>query len=213
MTRLHLQIALDSGTLEDAVRITRLTLPYADSIEVGTPLLLREGIAAIHKVREARTDASKPLFADTKIFDEGHTIAHLCFEAGADAISVVDGASTITLEAVWHVAQTLKRQVWVDLIYHSNPILRARTLLPYVDGFVIHRPAHGFPPLLLEGLLALDRPVRMAGGLTLEFLQREVQKPRSDITAQDGIIVGRAITQAEDVEATAKAFAALCHAV
>lgn len=211
MMRLQLQVAFDSGTLGDALRLVHEVLPYADSIEVGTPLLLREGITSVHKVREAMGDTPKPLFADTKIFDEGRTIAQLCFEAGADAISVVDGASTTTLWEVWQVAQQARRQVWVDLIYHSNPVLRARSLLPYVNGFVIHRPVHGFPPPLMEGLLMLDRPIRLAGGVTLDFVRRERARQKSDIVSHEGIIVGRAITGAEDPEAAARAFASLCH--
>lgn len=211
MTRLHLQLALDLGTLNQSVQLVQLALPYVDSIEVGTPLLMREGIAALKAIHPHLAGSTVALFADSKISDEGVAIAQLCFEAGADSISVVDGASTNTLKAVRAVADEWGKQVWVDLMYHSNPILRARTLSPYADGFVVHRPQTGFPPLLIEGLLIIDRPIRIAGGLTLEIAQREIAaRHTSGITLHEGIVVGRAITQSEDVTATLQKFAQLC---
>jgi 3-keto-L-gulonate-6-phosphate decarboxylase len=211
MTRLHLQLALDLGTLDQSVHLVQMALPYVNSIEIGTPLLIREGIVALEAIHPHLDGTEVALFVDSKISDEGIAIARLCFDAGADAISVVDGASTNTLRAVRAVADEMGKQVWVDLMYHSNPILRARTLSPYADGFVVHRPQTGFPPLLIEGLLIIDRPIRIAGGLTLEIARREIAARQSSaITVHEGIVVGRAITQSDNVEAALQAFAELC---
>lgn len=211
MTHLHLQLALDMGTLDQSVELVSVARPYVDSVEVGTPLLMREGITALKILHPHVAQSGIGLFADSKISDEGVAIARLCFDAGADAISVVDGASTNTLRAVRAVADALGKEVWVDLMYHSNPILRARTLSPYADGFVVHRPQTGFPPLLIEGLMIIDRPIRIAGGLTLDIARREIEVRRTPPSnPHEGIVVGRAITQAEDVVAALQAFAALC---
>ncbi len=211
MTRLHLQFALDLGTLPESVQMVQMALPYVDSIEIGTPLLIREGIAALKTIRPYMDGTGVLLFADSKISDEGVAIARLCFDAGADVISVVDGASTNTLRTVRAVADDLGKQVWVDLMYHSNPILRARTLAPYADGFVVHRPHTGFPPLLVQGLLIIDRPIRIAGGLTLDIARREILSRHATLSVSlEGIVVGRAITQSENIEAALQAFAALC---
>jgi 3-keto-L-gulonate-6-phosphate decarboxylase len=139
--------------MNEAARMADRAAPYVDTVEVGTPLLIREGIAALSAIRPVLDETTVTLFADSKISDEGVAIARLCYEAGADALSVVDGASTKTLRAVRAIADEMGKQVWVDLMYHSNPILRARTLAPYADGFIVHRPHTGFPPLLVEGLL------------------------------------------------------------
>lgn len=211
MTQLHLQLALDFGSVAEIVRLTEMALPYVNTIEIGTPLLIREGISVLAAVREVLNGTQVSLFADSKISDEGAAIATLCFEAGADALSVVDGASTNTLRQVWRVAESHERQVWVDLMYHSNPIVRARTIIPYVHGYVVHRPQTGFPPLLVEGLLGIDRPLRLAGGLTLDLARREMATRRAAKgIPHEGIVVGRAITQAKDVKAALEAFAALC---
>lgn len=216
MSRLHLQLALDLLPLDEAVAIARRAIPYVNTIEVGTPLLIREGVAAIRRLRAELSDVPQiALMADTKISDEGAEIGRLCFEAGADGLTVVDGASTATLQAVYEVANAQGKQVWVDLLYHSNPIIRAHAIAPYVDGFLFHRPPSGFPPLLVDGLLALDRPIRLAGGMDLDLAHRARRiwteaASRETMLPQEGFVIGRAITQAEDVEAALRAFADLC---
>lgn len=217
--RLHLQLALDHCTLEEAVAFAAQAAPFVDTIEVGTPLLVREGVAAVRLFDQQRQGkAAHALFADTKISDEGPAIARLCFQAGADAVSVVDGASTATVRGVRSVADSFGGQVWVDLLNDSNPIIRARALAPLVDGFIIHRPESGLPRLLIEGLLAVDRPMRLAGGVTLERAQRALQlhyaapwRRHNSMGAMEGIVIGRAITEADDTEAALRAFARLCH--
>lgn len=218
MNRLHLQLALDHCTLEMAEALTRLAAPIVDTVEVGTPLLIREGVAALRLLHPLLAHHDCELFADTKISDEGESIAELCYEAGADAVSVVDGASTRTMHAVRAVADRFERELWVDLLYHSNPIVRARALAPFVDGFILHRPESGFPDQLVDGLLAVDRPIRLAGGLTIEEARRAASfqrqnggAHRAQMEPAEGMIVGRAITHATDVEEALAAFAAICH--
>lgn len=216
-TRLHLQLALDHCTLPEAMALAERAAPVVDSVELGTPFLIREGVAALRQIKPLLDGHPCALFADTKISDEGALIAQICLDAGADALSVVDGASTRTLQEVRAVVTEFGRQLWVDLLYHSNPIIRARALGPFVDGFIVHRPRTGFPPLLVEGLMTVDRPIRLAGGLSLEEarraveFQRRIGSTRASMAPMEGLIVGRAITQAPDVEAALLAFAQLCH--
>jgi 3-dehydro-L-gulonate-6-phosphate decarboxylase len=211
MNRLHLQLALDRCTLPDACRMAALAAPQVDTIEVGTPLLMREGRQAISEIKAHIGEHPCSLFADTKISDEGASIARLCFEAGADAVSVVDGSSTENLQAVRAVADEFGKQVWVDLFNHSNPVVRARALTPYVDGFILHRTDRDLPFLLLEGLLAIDCPFRLAGGLTVESAARAAESQRATMFPLEGVIVGRAITDADDFQAALAAFVAICH--
>lgn len=216
MTQLHLQLAFDRGSLEGVCAMARRAAPHVDTIEVGTPLLMREGVAALRQMRDAIDGTPAALFADTKISDEGIDIAHTCFEAGADALSVVDGASFETLYAVRAIADEVGRQVWVDLLNHSNPIVRARALAPFVDGFILHRMSSGLPPMLVAAMLSLRAPVRLAGGLTPSYARRAVavQLAAGDrhkrMAPMEGIIVGRAITEAEDFDGALATFVAIC---
>jgi 3-keto-L-gulonate-6-phosphate decarboxylase len=217
MNRLHLQLAFDHNTLDEAAEMAIVAAPLADTLEIGTPLLIREGVAALTRLRQAVQGTECHLFADTKISDEGEAISRICFEAGADAVSVVDGASRATLRIIRDVADQYGREVWVDMMNDTNPIIRARALAPFVDGFVMHRPEAGIPRPLISGLLALDRPIRLAGGLTLDTAREAVQFQRSTgslraaMAPTEGIIVGRAITEAANFEETLRAFAYLCH--
>ena len=66
---MKLQIALDFLELEDALRIAREVIDYIDIVEIGTPLILREGLKA---VREAKKNfPQKIILADLKIADAG----------------------------------------------------------------------------------------------------------------------------------------------
>jgi 3-keto-L-gulonate-6-phosphate decarboxylase len=216
MKQLHLQLALDHCTLEEGRQLAALAAPLVDTVEVGTPFLIRAGVEAIAEVKQAIGDRPTRVFADTKISDEGENIARLCFDAGASAVSVVDGASTRNLREVHAVAREYGMQVWVDLLSHTNPIIRARAISPFVDGFILHRPRHGLPPLLVEGLLAIDHPIRLAGGIDLELARwaassRQQQAEEDEFMGRmEGIIVGRAITAAGDVEAALQEFSRLC---
>lgn len=54
----------------------------ADILEVGTPLLLGEGIHAILALRKKYPDV--PIVADVKIMDAGYAETIMCANAGAD---------------------------------------------------------------------------------------------------------------------------------
>ena len=73
---LRLQVALD-GDLEGSRSILQKIRPYIDIAEVGTPLIFREGLRAIHVLHEAFPDLS--VLADLKIVDAGKHEATLAF--------------------------------------------------------------------------------------------------------------------------------------
>jgi len=81
---LKLQVALD-GDLESSLSILRVIRPYIDIAEIGTPLIFREGLRAIHVLHKAFPDLS--VLADLKIMDAGEHEATLAFEAGCDLVS------------------------------------------------------------------------------------------------------------------------------
>lgn len=206
MTYLKLQLALDMDSADEAEALARRALPWVDAIEVGTPLLMRCGTEIVARLRALIPPDGPTLLADTKISDEGGRIASICFEQGADGVSVVDGASTATLREVRDLATTMGGEVWIDLLHHNNPIIRARAFMPYADGFILYQTPSGLPPLLVEGLLSIDRPFRLAGGVDLPMIER-LRQPQDDPLVLEGVIVGRAITQADDTDAALRAFA------
>ena len=112
--RMKLQLSLDFGRLDDAISILTDTHPYVDIIELGTPLLFREGLSALTTIKERYLEID--VLADLKIIDGGCYESGLAFEAGADFVTVLGAASDRTIEAAIETAEKFKKKIVVDLI-------------------------------------------------------------------------------------------------
>jgi len=109
----RLQIALDTETLPAALAPLQAAKDYIDVIEVGTVLCLSEGMHAVRAIKAAFPD--KPVLADIRIVEAGSLLSKLAFNAGADWVSCVAGASMTTIAQVCEVAKVMRRQVQVEL--------------------------------------------------------------------------------------------------
>jgi len=109
----RLQVALDTYDLPSALGPLQQAAPYVDVIECGTILVLCEGFASVRAVKALFPD--KPVLADVRIAEAGSKIARLAFQAGADLVSCVAGASLTTIEQVCRVAEDLGGEVQVEL--------------------------------------------------------------------------------------------------
>ncbi|MBM6980304.1 MAG: orotidine 5'-phosphate decarboxylase [Actinomyces succiniciruminis] len=109
----RLQIALDTLDQPSALGPLQQAAPYVDVIECGTILILCEGYHAVRNIRALFPD--KQILADVRIAEAGAKIARLAFEAGADLVSCVAGASMTTIEQVCKVAAEFDGEVQVEL--------------------------------------------------------------------------------------------------
>jgi 3-hexulose-6-phosphate synthase len=190
-------VALDIGPSERLLEIARQVAPYADWLEVGTPWIISEGLAAVQSVRAAFPD--KFLVADLKIVDAGRHEAHEAFAAGADLVTVLGVASDATIHQALDVAAEWKRSVMVDLLRVAAPVARARHLVALGVPFVgVHTGSDdaraGADPLkTLDGVSrAVDVPLVVAGGIDSESAARVASyHPHT-------VVVGSAITAAVD---------------
>ena len=66
---MKLQVAMDVATLDEALTLSRQVADFVDIIELGTPLIKHEGIAAVSAIKAAHPD--KEVFADMKTADAG----------------------------------------------------------------------------------------------------------------------------------------------
>ncbi|MHA1166760.1 MAG: bifunctional 5,6,7,8-tetrahydromethanopterin hydro-lyase/3-hexulose-6-phosphate synthase, partial [Candidatus Hodarchaeales archaeon] len=94
----YLQVALDTGTIDSAVKTVE-ALPVSERIliEIGTPLLKHAGVeSCISKIRELRPNAY--VIADMKTMDVGRAEVIIAANATADAVvvSAVAGKEVIT---------------------------------------------------------------------------------------------------------------------
>jgi 3-hexulose-6-phosphate synthase len=121
-----LQLALDTISVDDAVRLLPSLLESVDIVEAGTPMVKREGIGAVTRLRAAAP--GKLIVADMKTMDAGGYEAELAFDAGADLMTVLACASDATIAAAVEVAQQRGKQVCADLIGVADKPGRAKQL-------------------------------------------------------------------------------------
>jgi 3-dehydro-L-gulonate-6-phosphate decarboxylase len=210
MNQPKLQLALDTFTLPAALATLQKTHEFIDVIECGTILCLSEGMHAVRAVKALFPD--KPVLADVRIAEAGSIISKMCFDAGADWVSVVSGAAPASAEVVLKEAKARDRDMQIELsdgwtwqqVEHWRDLgveqiitkrsrdAEARGELSWQerDFEVIHK------------LHAMGYKVSVAGSVTAEDLVKFAGVPVYIF------IVGRAIAGATDPAAAAKAFQA-----
>ena len=201
----QLQLALD-GDLAAALHILGAAHPFIDIVEVGTPLVIREGM---HAVRRLRADfPAIPLVADLKIMDAGEYEANIAFDAGADRVTVMALAGDATIRGAVKAAEARAARLMVDMMGYADPMPRARELARLgCDFFCLHtahelRSSQGAPAAQLarlrSALPAAD--LAIAGGIGLPALDQILPfDPQV-------IIIGSAITAASDPGRAAQRF-------
>lgn len=97
--RTHIMLALDVMEILDAKTILSAVATGIDAIKIGLPLALVEGCSVF---REIKNEIDLPILADIKIADVPHIarkVSRLCFESGADGITVHGFVGPSAIEA------------------------------------------------------------------------------------------------------------------
>ena len=206
---MRLQLAIDTLGLAEAEALVARVRELVDVVEVGTPLVLREGVGAVRRLHAAFPGLV--LLADLKIADGGHLEATLGLEAGARIVTVLAAAADATIREVVRAARERGGEVMVDLMGVEDLGRRARELEALGADYVCLHTAvdvqAGHADLAgatLEGLRRVKASLRtartaVAGGITLESC------PGVAALSPDVVVVGSAITGAEDPRAAAAA--------
>ncbi|MDR2975133.1 MAG: orotidine 5'-phosphate decarboxylase [Propionibacteriaceae bacterium] len=170
------QISLDLTNNAEALATAAIAVEAGvDWIEVGTPLVLAEGLHAVRALR--KEFPNHPIVVDLKTMDGGYLEAEMMGDAGADAVVVMAQAHEATIEAV--IAAGRK----YDLLVMGDDMVKADRVAACVEmerlgidmvvhhiGFD-HRNAHPGPsPLdeLAAIVAATTVPVQAVGGLSME---------------------------------------------
>lgn len=195
---MKLQVALDRVGIDQALQIVSEIHDVADIIEIGTPMILRDGMLPVRKVKAAFPQVT--LLADTKIIDAGELEAAEAFEAGADIITVLALAWDVTLQGVAATARRYGRQVMADLTCVTDPAGRSARLDELdIDYICVHtgvdEQQSGKTPL--DDLQRVMRVLRhsqaaVAGGISRDTI-RAVQLAGAEI-----VVVGGAVSKAPD---------------
>lgn len=224
---MQLQLAIDTLGLAEAEALVAQVHDLVDVVEVGTPLVIREGVGAVRRLHAAFPELA--ILADLKIADGGHLEATLGFEAGARVVTVLAVAADATIREVVRAARERAgeaasarepfegrahaafSEVMVDLLGVEDLARRAREVDALgVDYVCLHTAVDvqaGYADLAgatLEGLRRVKGALRnartaVAGGITLESCAGLVA------LQPDIVVVGSAIARAADPRAAAAA--------
>ena len=202
----RLQIALDTLDLPSALGPLQKAAPHVEVIECGTILVLCEGMSAVRAVRALFPD--KQVLADVRIAEAGSKIARLAFEAGADLVSCVAGASLTTIEQVCKVAAEFDGEVQVELADEWFDAERARAWRAAGVEHVIvkrsrDREAAGDLSWKAEDLDRVDELADMGFTVTVTGGVSARDLPAFAGRNVGIVIAGRAIVEADDPAAAA----------
>ncbi len=195
---MQLQLALDLIDSRKAKQLLEEIVDLVDIVEIGTPLLMKEGVKAVTEIKN--TCPALKVLADLKIVDAGDHEAKIGFDAGADIVSVLGAAHDITIRRALSQAHACNKEVMVDLIAVDDVQRRSRDLDGMGANYIcVHTAydlqAQGVNPLrelqLVQPVLRQARMV-VAGGIKPETLP-QIATYRPGI-----VIVGGFITSHPD---------------
>ncbi len=195
-----LQVALDLTDIEQAISIAeKAARGGAHWLEVGTPLIKKEGMRAVELLKRRFPD--RKIVADLKTMDTGALEVEMAARHGADVVSILGVADDKTIKDAVAVARRYGIRVMVDLIGVKDKVKRAKELEKMGVHYVlvhtgIDEQAQGKTPLedLAEVVKAVHIPVAVAGGLNLDTIPKVIELGATII------IVGGAITKSKNPE-------------
>lgn len=202
LQRRQLQIALDVPTTGEALRLAGEIYPHFDIAEIGTPLLIEQGLSAVEAVKDRFP--GRLVLADTKIVDAGYMEAGSAFRRGADIATVLAIADDRTVEGALSAARESGGRIMADMLYVPDLLERARRLEAMGVQIICLHTAHdrqglGVDPLgeLLALRASVGCSLAIAGGIGPENAARALA------LGADLLVVGSAIIRSETPSAVA----------
>lgn len=175
------QLSLDLTTLHDAVTTAEIALRAGvDWLEVGTPLIIAEGMHGVRELRSRHPDV--PLVADLKIMDGAYLEVEMMAKAGATMVVVMGQAHIESVELAVKAGHDFGLKVMGDNMAMPDPVDGARILEDLGCDYIVHHIGYDMRTVRrkqgLEAPTPLDRlqdivqavsiPVQAVGGLTIE---------------------------------------------
>ncbi|MET1014920.1 MAG: 3-hexulose-6-phosphate synthase [Paenisporosarcina sp.] len=200
---MKLQLALDLVNIPQALELIKEVEDHIDIVEIGTPVINKEGLKAVEAVKAAFPNLE--VLADVKIMDAaGYEVSNAA-AAGADIVTILAQAEDSSIKGAVEAAKKLGKKILVDMIAVKDVKTRAAELDKLgVDYICVHTgydlQAEGkdsFEDLRTIKNVVKNAKTAIAGGIKFETLP-EVIKAQPDL-----IIVGGGITSKEDKKAEA----------
>ena len=175
------QISLDLTNIPEAVSTAAVALEAGvDWLEVGTPLIISDGMGAVKALRARHPDV--PIVADLKTMDGGWLETELMAKAGATHVVVMGVAHQETIELVVQAGKDLGVKIMGDNMAMPDPVAGARMLEDMGCDYIIHHIGYDFRTLrskrgmrtpspldrLKDVVDAVGIPVQAVGGLRID---------------------------------------------
>jgi len=200
---MELQLALDLVNIPEAKKLVKELEAYIDIVEIGTPVIINEGLRAVKEIKEAFPNLK--VLADLKVMDAAGYEVMKASEAGADIITILGVAEDMTIKGAVEEAKKQQKKILVDMIGVKDIEGRAKELDAFgVDYICVHTGydlqavgKNSFEDLMTIKRVVKNAKVAVAGGIKLSTLP-EVIKAQPDL-----VIVGGGITGQEDKQAAA----------
>ncbi len=170
------QLSLDLQTLADALPTAEIAVKAGvDWLEVGTPLILGEGLHAVKALHDRYPD--HPIIADLKTMDAGYLEAEMMYKNGASFVVVMGQAHEHTIREAVRAGKEYGRYVMGDIMLCPDKIAMARKMEEMgVDVVIVHTGLDerhwekGKSPLddLKKVRSAVKIPLQAVGGLSID---------------------------------------------
>jgi 3-hexulose-6-phosphate synthase len=200
---MELQLALDLVNIPEAIELVKEVEEHIDVVEIGTPVVINEGLRAVKEVKEAFPNLK--VLADLKIMDAAGYEVMKASEAGADIITILGAAEDESIKGAVEEAKKQGKKILVDMIAVKDLEGRAKELDELgVDYICVHTGydlqavgQNSFEDLKTIKSVVKNAKTAIAGGIKLDTLP-EVVKAQPDL-----VIVGGGITSQDDKKAAA----------
>jgi 3-hexulose-6-phosphate synthase len=200
---MKLQLALDLVNIEEAKKVVSEVQEHIDIVEIGTPVVINEGLRAVKEIKEAFP--SLTVLADLKVMDAGGYEVMKASEAGAGIVTILGATDDATIKGAVEEGKKQGTKILVDMINVKDIEQRAKEVDELgVDYICVHTgyDLQAAGENSFEQLRKIKRVVKhaktaVAGGIKLETLP-EVISAKPDL-----VIVGGGITGQEDKKGVA----------
>lgn len=220
IARRHVALALDVGTLDEAVALANLVAPYVGTLKIGLELYLAEGRASVSALGSFGLD----LFLDLKLHDIPTTVERGARVVGGLGVRMVTvhtlggqemleaavagletGAASVGCAAPLAVGVTVLTS---DSDAPGEELARRAALAARAGcgAFVCAAPDLGITRAAAPGLVAVVPGTRPAGS-RLDDQRRSATPAEALAEGADLLVVGRPITRANDPAEAAYALA------
>lgn len=201
---MELQLAIDLLNKEEAAKLAKKVEEYVDIVEIGTPIVINEGLPSVQHLNENISNAK--VLADLKIMDAADYEVSQAVKFGTDVVTILGVAEDASIKAAVEEAHKHGKELLVDMIAVQDLETRAKELDEMGADYIA---VHTGYDLQAEGQSPLDSlrtvksviknsKVAVAGGIKPDTIK--------DIVTEepDLVIVGGGIANADDPVEAAK---------